>query len=193
MMDDTSRALVRITFWQTLLSLIGIFVAVVALYAALTESGEMRRQTAAAVWPYIQLSIEDYSTPDAALFSISLTNVGVGPAKLQSMRVLFDGSPAQDWAGLIQALTDGEDIIFSQDYSRNRVFSPGERVSLFATNDLDLVKLLQQKVAQGSGSIDYCYCSIFEQCWLASSTNSDGEARPLVEACPDFGVEAFQH
>ena len=92
----------------------------------------MRRQTAAAVWPYLQLSIEDYSTPDAALFSISLTNVGVGPAKLQSMRVVFEGSSVQDWAGLIQALTGGENTNFSQNYSRNRVFSPGERVDLFA-------------------------------------------------------------
>ena len=45
----TERAFVRLTFWQTVLSLVGVFIAIVALYAALTESEATRKQTSAAV------------------------------------------------------------------------------------------------------------------------------------------------
>lgn len=55
----TERLFLRLTFWQTLLSVLGVFIAVVALYAALSESAAVRQQTAAAVWPFVQLSIED--------------------------------------------------------------------------------------------------------------------------------------
>ena len=46
----TERAFVRLTFWQTVLSLVGVFIAVIALYAALAESDAARKQIAAAVW-----------------------------------------------------------------------------------------------------------------------------------------------
>ncbi|MFK8043272.1 hypothetical protein, partial [Congregibacter sp.] len=40
------RAFLRLTFWQTLLSLAGVFTGGVALYAALSESEAVRQQTA---------------------------------------------------------------------------------------------------------------------------------------------------
>jgi hypothetical protein len=52
---SVERAFLRLTFWQTLLSLVGVFVGAVALYAALTES--QRRATSRppqTVWPYLQ-------------------------------------------------------------------------------------------------------------------------------------------
>ncbi|MEJ2330125.1 MAG: hypothetical protein P8Z33_09715 [Gammaproteobacteria bacterium] len=41
--------IIRLTFWQTILSVVGVVIAVLALYAALTESAAVRQQTAAAV------------------------------------------------------------------------------------------------------------------------------------------------
>lgn len=49
--------IIRLTFWQTILSVVGIVVAVIALYAALTESAAVRQHTAAAVWPFVQLMV----------------------------------------------------------------------------------------------------------------------------------------
>lgn len=51
--------------WQIVLSVVGVFIAVLALYAAITESEAVRRQTAAAVWPFVQVSIADYDSGDA--------------------------------------------------------------------------------------------------------------------------------
>ena len=76
---QTERAFLRLTFWQTVLSVAGVFIAVVALYAALTESAAVRQQTAAAVWPFVQFSTEDSDSGEAAEFMMSFTNSGVGP------------------------------------------------------------------------------------------------------------------
>lgn len=44
------KKFLRLTFWQTILSVAGVFTGAVALYAALTESQAVRQQTAATVW-----------------------------------------------------------------------------------------------------------------------------------------------
>ncbi len=53
MLSRVERIFVRLTFWQTVLSVAGVFIAIVALYAALIESAAVRQQTAAAVWPFV--------------------------------------------------------------------------------------------------------------------------------------------
>ncbi|MEO1324887.1 MAG: hypothetical protein AAFV59_17995 [Pseudomonadota bacterium] len=53
------QTFLRLTFWQTILSLAGVFTGAVALYAALNESRAVRDQTAASVWPYVQIMIYD--------------------------------------------------------------------------------------------------------------------------------------
>ena len=83
--------IIRLTFWQTILSVVGVVIAVLALYAALTESAAVRQQTAAAVWPFVQLIIGNYDTGEEAGFSFAFTNAGVGPAKMRDLRVSVDG------------------------------------------------------------------------------------------------------
>ena len=90
-LSGAERLFVRMTLWQTILSVVGIFIAVVALYAALKESAAVRQQTAAAVWPFVQLIIEDYDTGDEAAFAISFMNAGVGPAKVDSVVLELNG------------------------------------------------------------------------------------------------------
>ena len=81
------RTFLRLTFWQTILSVAGVFTGAVALYAALNESQAVREQTAASVWPYVQLTIFDTSDGESASFALSLGNVGVGPARMKGAMV----------------------------------------------------------------------------------------------------------
>jgi hypothetical protein len=41
--SGAENAFVKLTFWQTILSVVGVFIAIVALYAALTESAAVRQ------------------------------------------------------------------------------------------------------------------------------------------------------
>ncbi len=187
---ETERRFLRLTFWQTVLSVAGVVVAVVALYAALTESAAVRQQTAAAVWPFVQLSIMDSDTGETAEFSVSFTNAGVGPVRMRTMRLVIEGKPIRDWVHAVEQL-DGE---LTDEVSRNfisgRVLSPDERVVVFSTTDSDLARRFQATVADPENSIVFCYCSIFDDCWLADSRKAL-EDPTTVEVCPDFGEDAF--
>ena len=189
------KRFLRLTFWQTILSVAGVFTGAVALYAALNESQAVRQQTAASVWPYVQLMINDTDTEDSASFALSLDNVGVGPARMRSMLVTLEGEPVRTWQALIDALAV-EDMKVGNQYGKNsvsrRVLAPGESVVAFQTHHAELALKLQSAVYSGSVALSYCYCSIFDECWSKSSSRPAGE-EPLetVDQCPDHGNAGF--
>ena len=188
--SGTERAFVRLTFWQTVLSLVGVFIAIVALYAALTESEATRKQTSAAVWPFVQLTIHDHLSELGAEFRISLTNAGVGPARMRSMRVLLGGEPLHDWHEAMARMGEEGTHRIGQSFAGRRVLIPGETIDMVWTADPVLVEKFLTAIAQPGTSIVYCYCSIFDECWLIDS-DKDLQTPDPVGQCPDFGDDAF--
>lgn len=189
---STERMFLRLTFWQTLLSVAGVFIAVVALYAALSESAAVREQTAAAVWPFVQLSIQDSDSGDAAEFTVSFTNAGVGPAKMRTMRLIVDGEPIHDWADAVNRQGGQLSERVSRNFISSRVLSPDESVDSFHTNDPELARKFRELMKNPENYITFCYCSIFNACWVADS-RKDLQEPESVNACPDFGDAAFRN
>jgi len=188
----TERLFLRLTFWQTILSVAGVFIAVVALYAALSESSAVRQQTAAAVWPFVQLSIADNDAGESAEFTLSFTNAGVGPAKVRTMQLVIDGEPARDWAAAVTRLGGQLSDNVSRNFITNRVLSPDEKVDSIHTNDPELARKFQAVMGNPENYITYCYCSIFDECWVADS-RKDLQNPETAEECPDFGEAAFRN
>lgn len=182
--------IIRLTFWQTILSVVGVVIAVLALYAALTESAAVRQQTAAAVWPFVQLIIENYDTGDTAGFSVAFTNAGVGPARMQDVRVSVDGTVTRTWSELVASVDGDTGVTINRNWISDRVLRPDETIVMFSTEDADLVQKLVSAVSQPRAVLTFCYCSIFDECWLADS-RKNLQAPELVEACPDFGSETY--
>jgi hypothetical protein len=191
-LSPAEKIFVRLTFWQTVLSVVGIFIAIVALYAALTESAAVRQQTAAAVWPFVQMSIIDYDSGESAGFTMSLTNVGVGPARMHAVRLIIDGEPMRDWAHAVTQLGGKLTDEVGRNFVSNRVLSPDEKVDMISITNPDLARQFQAVIANPKNFITYCYCSIFDECWLADS-QQDIQNPESVEECPDFGDATFQN
>jgi hypothetical protein len=192
MLSRAERIFVRLTFWQTVLSVAGVFIAIVALYAALNESAAVRQQTAATVWPFVQLLIEDYDTEANAGFTMSLSNVGVGPARMRALRLIIDGEPIRDWEHAVTVLDGKITAQVSRNFVNDRVISPDETVDIISTTDPDLARRFQAAVANPKSSVTYCYCSIFDECWLADSQKDIQNPEPVGE-CPDFGDTVFRN
>ena len=188
--SGTERAFVRLTFWQTVLSLVGVFIAVVALYAALAESDAARKQTAAAVWPFVQLTLHDHLSEDRAEFRISMTNAGVGPARMRSMRVVLGNTPLRDWHHAMALVGEEGTHRLGQNFIGRRVLIPGESVDMVATSDRVLVEKFLDSLARPGNSITYCYCSIFDACWVVDS-EKDLQTPEPVDECPDFGDQSY--
>lgn len=189
------KKFLRLTFWQTVLSVAGVFTGAVALYVALTESQAVRQQTSAAVWPYVQLMMNDTSDGDSAFFSLSLSNVGVGPARMQGARLTLDGVAVREWQAITEKLLP-EGATLGVDYGKSsaarRVLAPGETLVAFNTENTELALKLQESVYNGALAVSYCYCSIFDECWNMPSSIADTE-EPIqpVANCPDYGEEGF--
>ncbi len=190
--SSTDRLFVRLSFWQTILSVVGVFIAVVALYAALTESDAVRQQTSAAVWPFVQISTADFDAGDRAGFTLSATNAGVGPALVHSMRVVIDGEPMRDWAHVVVHLGGTLDDQFERISISNRVLGPNQKVDLVSTMNPALARGFHAVVANPENSVSLCYCSIFDDCWLVDSRHQALRPEP-VNDCPDFGEATFQY
>jgi hypothetical protein len=190
MNSSTEKLFVRMTFWQTALSVVGAFIGVVALYAALTESAAVRQQTAAAVWPFVQTTIEDYDTGDTAGFVLSFTNAGVGPAKIRWVQLVVNNEAARNWAHAVELVGGEVGNNVSRNFISNRVLRPDERVDMLSTMDTDLARRFQAAIANDDNFLSYCYCSIFDTCWLADS-RQEAHDHEVVESCPDIGDAAF--
>ena len=192
MLSRAERSFMRMSFWQTVLSVVGVFIAVIALYAALSESAAVRQQTAASVWPMVQLTISDHFSERRAEFTLSLTNAGVGPARMQSMRVRVNGTAIRNWHHSLDVLGHEDINRIGQSFVGQRVLVPGETVHMVTTIDRELVPVYLEAIKNPETSIVYCYCSIFDACWLVDS-NENLHRPKEVDACPDFGSEAFRN
>jgi len=189
---SAEQLIIRLTFWQTILSVVGILIAIFALYAALTESIAVRQQTAAAVWPFVQLKIENYDTGDAAGFSLAFTNAGVGPARMQDVRLSLNGNVVRNWSELVAGVGSAAGTASSRNFISDRVLRPDETVMVFSTDDAVLARNLIDAVSSSRSALTFCYCSIFDECWLADS-REDLQAPEPVASCPDFGDETYRN
>lgn len=186
----TEQSIVRLTFWQTILSVVGVVIAVIALYAALTESAAVRQQTSAAVWPFVQLMIEDYDTGDEAGISFAFDNVGVGPAKMKDVRIVIKGTVVRNWIELVKSVDGDTNAPVNRNFISDRVLRPDESVPVFGTTDAKLARKLFGVLSSPQSVIEYCYCSIFDDCWYVSSQKDLQKPAP-VESCPDFGSQTY--
>ena len=153
-------------------------------------SGSERAFVRLTFWPFVQLTISDHLSENAAEFRISLTNAGVGPARMRSMRVLIEGTPLHDWHQALELVGEEGTHRLGQTYVGRRVLIPGETIDMVATMDRVLVRKFLDMLAQPGNSISYCYCSIFDACWLVDS-EKDLQTPEAVDECPEFGDEAF--
>lgn len=184
------RRMVSLAFWQTLLAVAGAVIAVVALFAAFQESAAVRKQTAGAVWPYLQLQTTDFQRGDEAGMTVAFSNTGVGPAKVRHLRVSLDGRPVGGWDALFEGLGLAGRPSFARDFIVQRVLLPGETVRILDTRDPALVRALLAAVAKERIDVQACYCSIFDDCWLAETGDPPRDPAP-VDACPAIAAGDF--
>lgn len=186
---EIEKRLLKLASIQTVLSVAAVFTGVIALFAALTESHAVRKQTAGSVWPYVQTVIQDTINEESAYIKISLNNVGVGPAKMQGLLFNYKGQEISDWASFVRQFE--KDATLGVDYGksdvRDRVLAPEESLLIFQTHKYDLAQSFQNAIAEGELSLSYCYCSIFDECWLKPFPDAAGlqETQP-VKQCPSY-------
>jgi hypothetical protein len=178
--------------WLELVIAITALITSVSSIAIAVHHGRiMERLVQANSLPYMQAGFSDATPEGERVLSLDVLNRGVGPAHQQSLRVKVDGRYVKSLPELIHASVGPAqsaeaDRVFKDRTLQNRVrtrFVPGGeaqmvfRIPKTAENER-YWKLLE--AAQRKWDIEYCYCSVFDECWQVR--RKWGEPAP-VEAC----------
>ena len=151
--------------------LIGLVTAFTSIYSAYVDRAYAR----ASVWPRLEL-FRSYSGNS---FSYGVTNNGTGPALIKYAKVQHDSKFIKHWRE-VEAFKD-----ITQSHLGNRTLSPQGKITpvLFKGDDISAVIAADKKI-----SIELCYCSIYEECWII-----DRRSLPVAaQNCEIDKKQAFQ-
>jgi hypothetical protein len=143
--------------------------------------------------PFVIGGFSDITPEGERVLSLDLLNRGVGPAKQRSLRVKVDDryvtSVDQLMAASIgpeQAQASKKVLNFANNRVKMRFLAPGGALqTVFRTvktpENTQYWEALE--AAQPRWSLEYCYCSVFEECWFVP--NKWEEPQPIEECVRD--------
>jgi hypothetical protein len=168
-----------------LLSLCAGVAAITAVAVSLYQSDLARRQLRASAWPYVAQA-NAYTTETD--YTRVVSNEGVGPARVRSFEVRVDGRPRRAWSDVVRALTGGpEPALVYSSFGRGTVLPAGASRTLLKLPAGERARRFWLE-AQTRLETVVCYCSVYDECWRASSEAA--EPAP-VRACAADSAAGF--
>jgi hypothetical protein len=165
--------------FDAIVSIAAIFISAVSLYVAIEHGKTERDLVAANVWPFPRAILSN-GYDDKNSVAIGVSNGGVGPAKIRSYELFYQGQPVSSGLDLLRkccGLAKGEDAIKAAFpngiYSSivdETVLRPGEDNPVLRVPRSTSVPAITQQLAKISVltkiTFRVCYCSVLDQCWI---------------------------
>jgi len=180
------------------LALSAMFVSIVSLAVAVHHGNAMDRLVAANSWPFLMYDTDNIDPQGNYRISLKVENVGVGPARIQTFEVWWQGQPVSTAPDLLRHCCMPESKVpidsstaRSLDLSigqvASRVMRPGD------TEDFVTLPLKEANaaiwhrldVARLQLKMRACYCSVFDECW---ETGLEQTSARRVQSCPAVKV-----
>jgi archaellum component FlaF (FlaF/FlaG flagellin family) len=145
------------------------------------------RLVAANSLPHLSLRVtQGVDNSGLSHFDFTARNEGVGPAEIRTLEMLYDGEPVRDSRELLRKCCGTESREYRWDQLQNRMLLPRDRLAMLSIDSRPAMKsavpALYSAITQDRIEVRACYCSVFDECWLASSVV---RARPQrVQSCP---------
>lgn len=179
-------------YLQAFGTLAAAIAALIALFVAWDQGRVMRQEIRASVWPALQLDGFSTQRNDDIFLGLNIQNAGVGPARLDSIAIFYQGALVSD----LEALSE----LFAGHTGRSatsvtgRIIGAGDTVEVFAfqfprAEDDDAVEIMYALAS--NYSVDVCYCSVLDECWIAHTSGSANPKPESVDACPAQGVSTL--
>jgi hypothetical protein len=161
--------------------LVSLITAFVSIYSAFIDRAYAR----ASVWPRLEIhrSYSDVGTKPSFLYAV--TNKGTGPAVIKFARLTLNEQPIIKWADYL-TLRTGRVVPHMQSHLGSLVLTAGEKLTPLHVKDEEAAKLL---VENDNLQIELCYCSIYDECWLADRSN---EPKPVAQCQIDDSQRFMQ-
>lgn len=165
------------------IALSAIFISAVSLVVAIEHGRTERDLVAANSWPFIG-SILDSGYDSGRDTTIGVTNAGVGPAKVKSVEVFYDGRPVSSARDLLRrccGLSSDREVErrqlpkFAWSLVDDSVLRPGEVNAVVRIHHDSTALDVQQRLSDSLLRIGFraCYCSVFDECWVGNLRSTD--------------------
>jgi hypothetical protein len=156
------------------MAIAALITSVSSIVIAVHHGQTMEKLVVANSFPYMQGGFSDMTPDGKGIISLDLLNRGVGPAHETSLFVTVDGKPVRSTEQLVTASIGpgkaghGPGQLAPLKNSMPTRFIPGGQqqfvFSIARTPENAANWDLLQK-AQGRWSSEFCYCSVFHECW----------------------------
>lgn len=174
-----------------LISVLALAVSVFALAIGAWQTRLMQSQARASVWPYLAIGYTYTNNADTNGFIWTIDNNGVGPALVQSAVLTLDGKSMRNWNEVIAALGSAGRPSMATTSFAGAVIPPNTNrettVAAIRVHDRELATAFKDAI--GRFRMDICYCSVYDECWIAHWQQWRVET---VERCPLDGVQFEQ-
>ena len=149
---------------ERILSVCAIMIAILSLFVSVYGSYQSRLHYRLSIKPALQVIF--YA--DDVWEGFQLKSSGLGPGIIKWIEVLLDGKPQRSWEEVMEKLN----IQLTEKYSINSiypkdVYKPNEVTNLFVLKN-NLKGRALRKYSKRI-KINICYCSFYDECWLASN------------------------
>lgn len=151
-----------------------LITSISSIFIAVHHGQIMEKLVEANSFPYLQGGISDATPAGERVLSLDFFNRGVGPAHQKSLRVKFEDRYVTSTKELFAAslgadrAADALDaLIVLRNGVQTRFIPGGEQQFVFRLPKTaeNAPYWEQLEVAQARWSVEYCYCSVFEECW----------------------------
>ena len=159
-------------------ALSALFVSIVSLAIAIHHGDAMDRLVAANSWPFLMYDTESIDSQGNQRISLEVENSGIGPARIQTFEVWWQGQPVSTAPELLQrcCMTDAKapidpatarslDLVIGQIASRVLRAGAAESFLSLELKEANAAIWHRLDIARLQLRMRACYCSVFDECW----------------------------
>jgi len=171
-------------------ALFALLISTVSIFMAQQSNQSMERLVRAGSWPFVQLSSGNADDEGERELAFAVENVGTGPARIYSFAVEVDGERLSASGHLLTNILRacckdtfdaavaevGLTAVFGAEVSSpvaRRFLAPNAAVIAirWPQNEQNAALWAELDQARQGGRIvtSICYCSVFDECWVARS------------------------
>ncbi|MXO61114.1 hypothetical protein GRI89_16345 [Altererythrobacter salegens] len=182
--DKVVRYLPILAVSNLLMSAPAFLISIGVAYFTFVQADATEKMQVASVWPRMAYDTGNLTDDGAPEISLNIGNQGVGPAHIEGMEISYAGKPYVDADSLVRACcAQGKDrLSLVTSRVNGMVIRPGEdKAFVRLTSDADpevFAKFDQERLRI---RVKLCYCSVFDDCWIADSQQVEIEP---VKQCP---------
>jgi hypothetical protein len=169
-----------------IMSVCAIVAALAAVLVSAYEARINREYQRISVWPRLQQS-NAFIPGDP--YQRVVSNVGIGPALIQSVEISVDGVICRNWAAVVKQLIGTPGTQVYSFFHAGSVLFPGKEITVLKIPTGDDAKNFWEQTQGNRLSIRICYASLYHEYWMSDSL---AEQPVAVSQCHSDPEKEFQ-